>query len=224
MGFHVVDLENLKTAKRAVPGDFRQGVSSRSFLFYFRSNLWMIILGILFLLGVFIGTILLSKSDLSTIESLKIILGGYVEKRRVPSFSSIALSTFLSTFLLLALLFFCGFCTISRLIIVLVPLFKGLGYGFSIGMIYLEHGGEAMKYVALLILPTMFLSTALLLSACKTSLKLSIRLFRASVSSQSEEVRTKKYCVKYFIFTLMCIIIALLDGAITTSLSGYLIL
>lgn len=109
MGFHVVDLENLKTAKRAVPGDFRQGVSSRSFLFYFRSNLWMIILGILFLLGVFIGTILLSKSDLSTIESLKIILGGYVEKRRVQSFSSIALSTFLSTFLLLALLFFCGF-------------------------------------------------------------------------------------------------------------------
>jgi hypothetical protein len=107
-------------------------------------------------------------------ESLKIVLGGYIERRQTQAFVNIATSTFCSIFLSLLLLFFCGFCTISQPIIFAVPFFKGLGYGFSIGTLYAQHGVSVIRYVACLIVPVMFFSAMLLIIACRASLLLSV--------------------------------------------------
>lgn len=198
--------------------------SLRSSLFSSRSlSAWA--LGLCFLVGMLIGTLLVSRSGPDTLAALKVILGGYVERRQTLAFASIAASTFCSTFAALVVLFFCGFCTIAQLIIFAVPLFKGLGYGFSVGMLYAQYGTSAIQYVVFL-LPTMFLSTLLLIMASRSSLRLSVTLLRSALvaSNENGSRRIKRYCVKYLIFTGICLLIALFDAFIVTRFGGLIVL
>ena len=200
-------------------------VSMRSSLFSSRSlSTWA--LGLCFLAGLLIGTLLVSRSGPDTRAALQVILGGYVERRQTLAFASIAASTFCSTFAALAVLFFCGFCTIAQIIIFAVPLFKGLGYGFSIGMLYAQYGTSAVRYVAFLLLPTMFLSTLLLILASRSSLRLSVTLLRSALVAPDENGsrRIKRYCVKYMIFIGICLLIALFDALLVTRFGGLFVL
>ena len=196
---------------------------ARSFL---SSGLSIWLLALLFLTGMLAGTLLVGRSGPDTLAALKVILGGYVERRQTLSFASVAASTFGSAFAALAILFFCGFCTIAQLIIFAVPLFKGLGYGFSIGMLYAQYGAPAVRYVGFLLLPAIFFSTVLILLAGRASLKLSLTLLRTSLSASEENNswRIKRYCVKYLIFTGMCLLIALLDAALNVRFGGLFVL
>ena len=107
-----------------------------------------------------------------------------------------------------------------------MPLFKGLGYGFSIGMLYAQYGASAIRYVAFLLLPTMFLSTLLLILASRTSLRLSVSLLRSALVAPDENGsrRIKRYCIKYLIFTGICLLIALFDALIVTRFGGLFVL
>ena len=194
----------------------------RSFSDYAREHLLTFLLGALFLLGILAGTLLVHQASERTLELLKTILGGYVENRALQPFTSIVTSTFFSNVILLLILFFCGFCTIAQLIIFLVPVFKGLGYGFSLGMLYLQYGTQAVPYVALLQLPTMFLSALLLIIACRSSLMLSVRFFKSTMVSpeEADRFRAKRYCVKYLACLLICLLIALLDAALCYKFGG----
>ncbi|MEM1483962.1 stage II sporulation protein M [Oscillospiraceae bacterium PP1C4] len=229
MNLNTSDLDKMikqKTERRLSPLSGRQNFL-RSFFPYFRGNLLNFSLGILFLAGVLIGTLLVSNASQETVETLKIILGGYIEHRQTQLFSNIVTSTFFSIFFSLIILFFCGFCTISQLLILAVPLFKGLGYGFSIGTLYAQYGTSAIQYVLCLILPTMFFSTLLLLTACRASLLLSITLFRSTLINNSsnnpketDRYRIKRYCVKYIAFTAICLLISLADAILFYKFSG----
>ena len=190
-----------------------------------RRRLLTDLLGGLFLAGVLAGALLCGRCSPETMGVLRAVLGGFAQTRQVQSFAGIAASTFGSLFLLLAVLFFCGFCSIAQPIILLVPLFKGLGYGFSAGVLYMEYGLDAMRYVALLLFPAVALGAALLVAASRSSFLFSVRLFHASLSNSglSDLQRIKRYCVKFLIFTVFCLLISLLNAAIYLKFGGLLL-
>ncbi len=205
--------QNKRTAGRFTP--VRNGRRFlRSFCTYSKAHLMTYLFAAVFLTGLLIGTLLVNRSSPETLEVLKAILGGYVEERAHQSFAGIVVSTFSSIFVSLLLLFFCGFCSISLPIIFAVPLFKGLGYGFSIGTLYAQYGTQALLYVSVLLFPAMFLGTLLLITACRTSTALSVTLFRSTLinSELADGVRIKRYCVKFSAFTVICLLIALFDA------------
>lgn len=184
---------------------------------YLQKHLFICLTAVLFLAGLLTGTLLVGHASTDTREVLQIVLGGYLEQRQTQSFTAIALSTFSSTAVALLILFFCGFCSIAQLIILLVPLFKGLGYGFSLGACYAQYGLHAIPYVLLTLFPAMLLTSLLLLCACKTSFKLSMRMLHAAITptEQSERFRMQRYCIKYGLYTGLCIAVSLLDALLS---------
>lgn len=189
---------------------------------YVRENLLSCLLAALYLLGLLAGALLVSRSDPQTKELLDVVLGGYMEKRGAQSFAALAISSFGSMALLIVVLFFCGFCTISQPIIFLIPVFKGLGYGFTIGALYAEHGLAAVRYVSVLVFPVLFLGALLLICASRTAFLLSVRLLRTTLapSDSDSRARMRRYLVKYFTYCICCLLIALLDAAIVFRFGG----
>ena len=226
MGFTAEDLDKIIQQRNNIsqdPGFIRS--RSLSVLRYTRHDPMTLVLGGLFLVGVLIGTLLVGRSSADTQSALQTILGGYLERRQLQAFSTIAFSAFLSLSSSLLILFFCGFCSIAQPVILGVPLFKGLGYGFSVGMLYVEYGIKVIPLVGILILPPMLLGTMLLITAGRTSLRLSINLFRTTISEseQGSRVRIKRYLIKFGFFLGVCLLIALLDAILFSRFGSLLI-
>lgn len=184
---------------------------------YIRDNPLLCVFAALFLIGMLAGVLLLRNADGQLREVLRMLLGGYVEKRSVQSFTAVAAASFGAMALLLLILFFCGFCTISQPVIIALILFRGMGYGFSIGGLYAEKGISAMQYVFLLLFIPLVLGVLLLICAARTSFLLSVRLFQKAIapSDRDERYRMQRYCIKYFLYVVLGILIALLDAALT---------
>lgn len=197
-------------------------IPMRSFVTNTRNRVVVYLLGVLFLFGMVAGTLMVRHASIGTLEKLSILLGSYVEQRRTLAFAGIVGSTFFSIFTMLAILFFCGFCTIAQVVIFAVPVFKGLGYGFSIGMLYAESGANAIWYVLILMLPIMFLGTVLLIAAGRSALALSVTLLRSSITASipADPFRIRRYCIKFIIFTVFCLLISILDAILSTKLGN----
>lgn len=181
-----------------------------SFFEYCRGKIPSIVLSVCFLFGMLIGALLVRYAENDTLLMLESVLGGYLRNRQTSALPAIMWAGFSSIALSLAILFFCGFCTIAQPAIILFPVFKGLGYGFSIGLLYARYGASAIGYVALLVLPEMLFSTVLILAACRSSLKMSIALFNKTAKNTQEDGigRIKRYFIKYAVFVFIALMIA----------------
>lgn len=206
-----------QTFDPALPAIQVRGLPRRA-IAYVRDNPLLCVFGALFLGGMLAGVPLLQGADGQLREVLRTLLGGYVEKRRVQPFAAIAASSFGAMALLLLILFFCGFCTISQPVTILLLVFRGLGYGFSIGGLYAEKGLAAAQYVFLLLYVPLVFNALLLICAARTSFLLSVRLLRSTMapSDRDERYRMQRYCIKYFLYLVLCILAALLDAALTS--------
>lgn len=214
------------TSLRQQEGGVGAVIPLRCFAAHTRNHVVVYLLGALFLFGMAAGALMVRHASADTLDKLSILLGSYVEQRRTLAFAGIVASTFFSTFAMLAILFFCGFCTIAQVLIFAIPVFKGLGYGFSIGMLYAEYGMNAIWYVLILLFPVMFLGTVLLIAAGRSALALSVTLLRSSITASmpAAPFRIKRYCVKFIIFTLFCLLISILDAVLSTKFGSLFVL
>ncbi|MCI9364810.1 hypothetical protein D7Y09_01990 [bacterium 1XD42-1] len=220
--FRTLRYQHYQTYDPAIPS-LKVKSPFKNIFSYFKDNPLLCIFAGLFLIGMLAGIVLLYHADGQLREWLHILLGGYLEKRYEQSFSQIAALSFGSSVFLLLILFFCGFCTISQPIILLLVLFRGLGYGFSMGGLYAEKGTLAAPFVfSTLFLPMLF-GSILLICAAKTSFLLSLRLLRKAItpSEHDERVRMRRYCIRYFLYLIICILIALLDAVLSIQFAAF---
>lgn len=176
----------------------------RRYLSFFLHENWMILLfGFLFIFGVWIGTSFVGSFPEDTLEKLLILLNGYISSREGQGMRETFLNSFFSFLWPTAVLFFCGFCAIAQPVILLMPFFKGLGFGLSAFMLLSLHGSTAIGYLIALLLPGTILSSLILLFCCRESFSLSCMFFRAMNPSLPAipEISVGGYCVKYIIFT-----------------------
>lgn len=203
-----------------------QGGFVRSFLLFLKKRRFLVLIGLLFLFGMLCGSILVRNSSEQTLRLLDTVLGGFIESRKAQSFFAVMASSFSSLFFFLAILFFCGFCSIAQPAAIATIFFKGLGYGFSIGMLYYEYGYRALGYVALLLTPTICLGAYVLIMAGRVSIKMSNLLFCTNILNKEipSENRTKTYCIRYLLFLLIALAVAVIEAAIFTAFGGLFVL
>lgn len=223
MNLNTYNLDKIYKEMTAKPANQRREKRAlRSFNIKFNLNH---LLAAIFIFGMLIGTIMIRNSDNTIFKTMQTIVGSYIERRQNASFLGVAAATYSSLFVILILLFVCGFCTISQPIIFCIPFFKGLGYGFSIGMLYAQYGIAAIRYVSVLLLPVMLMGTCLLILACRASLLMSISLFRLTVyaEQQTNLNRVQRYCIKYIFFTIICLVISVIDAILFYKFGGVII-
>ena len=233
MPFTAADLDKIlaqqqpkEPAEEAVSHPIRVEGTTQALSFSAKRDCLFYLLGILFLVGVGVGAFLVGRCQPQTLQLLQSVLGGYTEVRQTLSFGGIVFASFGALSLLLLVLFLLGFCSIAQPVILLVPLFRGLGYGFAAGTLYWQLGTtSALSRIAILLLPSMLPGALLLMAAGRSAFLFSTRLFRSSVRRENASgiPSIKRYCVRFALFAVICLFIAVLDAAICVKFRGLLL-
>lgn len=193
----------------------------RLLLRYFNAYRQIFFYAALFLAGILGGALVLRSASGETSQSLSFLVGQFTQQRGVQTFSGTLLSSFTATALMLGVLFVCGFCAVAQPLIVLVPLFRGLGYGYQAGYIYAQNGFLGMGYTALILLPNIVFSTVLILFACSEAFEMSNACYRAARGGDSgSAVNLRTYCLRFILFFVLALAVAALDAVCTALFSG----
>ena len=207
-------------AEKTVPP---MGKRRRYLSHYTRKNYVLLGFGLLFLLGVSVGTSLYSAAETNTLANLSRLMHGFVENRSHRGFSQNFASAAASSLFLVGVLFFCGFSAVAQPVELLVPFFRGLGFGFSIASLYHSYGAGAAGYVALFVLPGMVLSSLAILFCCRESLRFSRSFFRL-MSGGEGRYSVRLYLARYCAAVLVCVTAAFLEACVCVMLAQTIVL
>lgn len=171
---------------------------------------------LLMIAGVLIGTLAFSFIKTSTLSDLNLVENDYLSMRENGGYIKILYSSLLNSSLLIVVLFLLGFCAIAQPIVLLVPIYKGLGFGATIAQIYSENGLNGFFTALILILPCALISSYALFIGVRESLRLSNRFFsqaflnrRSEIDSLNEYV--KLYAVKFLVLEAVTAVSAAVD-------------
>jgi hypothetical protein len=172
---------------------------------YLKTNYLTLTLALIFLGGVTAGSAVVAWLDDTSLQRLLTLLSGFINGRMEQGDIATFFSALGSNLVLLTLLFILGFCAISAPLILLVPFFKGLGFGLSAGVIAAHYGISAAGYIGVLMLPNTVFSALVILSACQDALKLSrtfLNVLRPPQRGQ-QPYAPGRYCARFFMYVLL---------------------
>lgn len=180
---------------------------------------------LLFLSGVLLGAIFLRGAGSETMSKLAVLVGHFAQRRGEQTVLATFISSFTSTAAMLAALLVCGFCAVAQPVIVLLPFFRGLGYGYQAGYIYAQNGITGIGYTTLVLLPNMLLSTLIIVYACGEAFVMSTSYYRsASHLEGSKPINVSSYLVKFFFMFVLAFFVSVLDAVCTGLFSGLFVL
>lgn len=170
---------------------------------------------LLMVAGVLIGTLAFSFIKTGTLRDLNLVGNDYLTMRENGGYVEILYSSLLNSSMLIVLLFLLGFCAIAQPAAILVPVYKGMGFGVTIAQIYSENGISGFFTAVIMILPCALISSYALFIAVRESIRLSNRFFsqafldKRSESSINEYVRL--YAVKFLVLEAVTAVSAAVD-------------
>ena len=129
--------------------------------------------------GIVYGAVSGRAADTQLLQRLDFIFQTNFELRCHQGWGAAFVASFASSVLFLTVIFLLGLSLWGGFFAVLVPFFKGYGYGL--------YGWQGIAYNLLVILPGMFFSSAVIaaaaLAACQNSLHMVTGLFRAPMTA-----------------------------------------
>lgn len=212
---------------RSKPRSSRSRYYARYLAHYTKKNYPVVLLGVLFVVGVILGTLLLRGAGQETVDLLYRLVGGFMESRQGNGLYENFLSAAGSSLLFMGILFICGFCAVAQPVIVLAPLIRGMGFGFSTGSLFARYGTSAIGFVGVLVLPGALISTVAILLCCRQSLRLS-NTFLSSVRPmgrrEGEPYSLSGYLLSFTFGTVICLVGAFLEAVLYFLFANSLIL
>ena len=167
-----------------------------------------ILLGLLFLLGIFLGALMYRYMDERMRMTLQLIFQSGIEQTD----GTFGFSIFFSDAVLLAVVFFCGFCAIAQPVIFAIPVFKGLGNGLVLGNLYAVWGFAAVPYICVKLLPHYLVYTIILISACREAYFLSRRISGQIRGGSGPPLRITAYIIKFLWYMLVTFIVCMISS------------
>lgn len=198
--------------KPMIAGSIRRYTFSvRSFII--RNGLFVMFIMLLFG-GVLWGALNSRSADEALLKRLDFILQTNYSLRCTQGLVSAFVSSFASSVMLTALCLLSGLSIWGFIPALMIPFFKGYGYGLSAGFLYGAYGLKGIGYNLLVILPGMFFSSVIICSASLmsfcSSLKLCSCFFSAAVRDDPRE-QMKSYLLSILRCLLLCALAAVLD-------------
>jgi hypothetical protein len=204
----------------------RRRAYARYISHYTRRNYALLGMGLLFLAGMLGGVLLVNVTDGTTLDMLGKLVQGFVEQRREQALLENFRSAAGASLIFVAVLFLCGFCAIAQPAEILLPAFRGLGFGFSVGYLYSVYGTTATLYIALFLMPDMLVTTIVILLCCRESIRLS-RSFLSGLrpaKGEGDFYPLRLYVARYLVAALGCGASALVQAFICSAFANYVTL
>ncbi len=187
------------------------------------------ILAVLFVLitsGVAVGIFTESK-----LQVLSQYSASYVERfvalRSGESFVSVALSSFMSSALVLLVLFAAGTSMLGVVLVPFLAALQGVFYGGVSALLYSEYSVKGIAFNAVLIVPSAFVFVVALLLAARESMRFSLIIAKMSLPgspSVNLSFDFRNYCGRYLFIVLIALASALTDAVLSCSFLDSLML
>lgn len=194
-----------------------------NFSFHFSRKTFLRLIIVLFFLGLLYGAVLSSASSQDTLDKLSFVTQGFMSKRAEQSLFYTFFNSLASSAILLLLLFVFGFSAIAQPVSLLVPVFRGLGLGVSMGYFYLNDGFKGAAFCLLLIVPQALISTLALVLGTRESIRFSNTFF--SILLPKKEIETdgafRLYFTKFGVLFCILLIAAVIDCICTFLFAGF---
>lgn len=188
---------------------------------YTKHNVALIMLGLLFVFGLCLGTLLVQTTRSDLMDTFSQLLNSHILKRQAGSFNQNLFSGAAASMPLLLTVLLAGFWALAKPVIWAIPFLKGMGTGFLLGSLYSWHGIRATSFIAAFILPNLAISSIVIILACREALKMSgifFSVLRPNTDPQQYSIRL--YLFKFLILALLCVFSALLEAMAYLFLSG----
>lgn len=186
---------------------FTRPIRKPNFKFDFKKNGLVLFFFCFMLAGIIIGAVCAKNASKDMMDNLDFFfLTNFTLRSQYGAFD-VFISSFAAAFVFLLSIFLLGISAWGLPVIPLVPMFRGLGFGLSIGYLYGAYGMSGIWYNLLIILPGAFLNALVLLSASCVAMKHSVRVLSVLVRPHVSEDMHKEFC-KY-LYKMMWLLIVL---------------
>ena len=193
---------------------------------FIAKNNILAVLVILITAGIAVGIFTESK-----LQVLSRYSASYVERfvalRSGESFLSVALSSFMSSALVLLALFAAGTSMLGVILVPFLAALRGVFYGGVSALLYSGYSVKGIAFNAVLIVPSAFVFVIALLLAARESMRFSLLIAKMSLPgapSVNLSFDFKNYCGRYLFIALIALASALTDAVLSCSFLDSLIL
>ena len=185
----------------------------------FRNNKLFVFLCLLFIIGIFTGTFLLSDS-VKTTKLAQYFFSYYIGDRDGIGFFAIFFDTLLRELSVCIVLFILGTSIIGAVLSPIACSTAGLYFGFLSSYIYKTYALKGVAFNAIILIPAAFVFVVGIIFAAKESFNFSVVLLKLTFpKSRPQNISSefKLYCGKYLLVSVFLIIASLIDAAVSTS-------
>lgn len=203
---------------------FTRPIRKLHFKFDFKKNGLALFFFCFILAGIIIGAVCARNASKDMMDSLDFFFLTNFTLRSQYGALDIFISSFAAAFVFLLCVFLLGLSAWGLPVIPLVPMFKGLGFGLSVGYLYAAYGMSGIWYNLLIILPGAFLNSLVLLSASCIATKHSVKMLSVLVHSNISEDMHKEFCKYLYKMMWLLIILAIscvVDMVFTLLFAGF---
>lgn len=134
-------------------------------------------IALLMLFGVLLGVLAFCFFNKEVILNLANIEDDFLNIRLSENYLSILFSSLLNSSVIIVLLFLLGFYPFAQPLEIIIPIYKGLGYGVTVAQLYYTNGAKGILMSLILILPNALISSYAVFIGVRESLTLSNGLF-----------------------------------------------
>lgn len=172
-----------------------------------------------FIIGLSIGIYFVSAGDNTIYQFAESIFDSFLENKNSGSFVGVFLKSFIFSLPFLISSFIFGTSILGNIILPVVNLIFGIYYGLIISFVYNTFAISGIAFNFLIIAPAAVLFGALLIFSTKESICFSTMLLKNSLpkgTSYNFSKDLKLYSLRFLIFLILFIVVALIDAILTS--------
>lgn len=184
----------------------------------------IVLLAVLFLFGLFLGTLYIVNADASILNTLDYLFFSSIQTRTERAFFLIFASSAASSFLFLLASFLGGLTMWGSFLVPFLALLRGFGLGMTAGHVY-SFGASGIFYQILIVLPGAMFSSFAVLFAARESIRFSRQLnhahrLRRNPKLYAPQPSVRNYAMRIGVLSCLALLGALLDVLTTLLFSG----
>lgn len=180
----------------------------------------IVLLSMLFLIGMFYGTLILRVNIFNDDIIVTNLMTEYINKYQTQTVLACFYSSITSTCLFLVISYLLGYSAVFQPIILLLPLIRGIGLGYLMSLIYSTYLMKGVLFCAVIIIPSAVVSFFCILFACRESIKLSNLFFFSFAKKNSKQVEMST--VRLYTLKLAILLLISIGGAILEAVCFFL--
>lgn len=172
----------------------------------------VVLLSMLFLIGIFYGTLILRVNVYHNDVILGNLMEEYINKYQTQTVLACFYSSMTSTFIFMITSYLLGYSAIFQPITLLLPLIRGMGLGYLMSLIYSIYLIKGVFFCTLIIIPSAIVSFFCILFACRESIKLSNSFFFSFARKNSKPVEIST--IRLYTLKLVILLLISIGGAV----------